>query len=217
MGDVKGILTRFQATHGIIILAFYDTRHAARALRQIAGHKFATLDDARLEAAFVSPAGLEKVRCHNFPNSTVRPVHEHAPQLTGKSDFISELEGSFFVTVEGRAVLSQDVQTMLGSFGELASFSAAASDPCDQVRASSRGVCGSSFDEYPFAQTFHVEFCDCRDAANAIKALNNRTILGARLTLSSNKDALDRPVRLMQVSARSSSPVRALSQIIRLC
>ncbi|KAI0661172.1 RNA recognition motif 2-domain-containing protein [Cubamyces menziesii] len=165
-GDVKGILARFQATHGIIILAFYDTRHAARALRQIAGHKFATLDDARLEAAFVSPAGLEK--------------------LTGKSDFISELEGSFFVTVEGRAVLSQDVQTMLGSFGELASFSAAASDPCDQ--------------------TFHVEFCDCRDAANAIKALNNRTILGARLTLSSNKDALDRPVRLMQVSARSSSP-----------
>ncbi|CDO69291.1 hypothetical protein BN946_scf184976.g10 [Trametes cinnabarina] len=162
LGDVKGILARFQANRGVIILAFYDTRHAQRALRHIAGHTFSVLDDARLEAVFVSPAQVEK--------------------LTGKSEFISELDGSFFVTVEGRAVLSRDVQNMLASFGELASFSAAASDPCDQ--------------------TFHVEFCDCRDATQAYKALNGRTILGARLTLISNKDALAHPVRLMQSGAR---------------
>ena len=62
MGDVKGILTRFQASHGIVIVAFYDSRHAARALRKIADNLFPTLDGARLAAAFVSPAQVEKVR-----------------------------------------------------------------------------------------------------------------------------------------------------------
>lgn len=62
LGDVKGILARFQATHGVVILAFYDTRHAARALRHIAGHKFSALDNVHLEAEFVSPGRVEKVR-----------------------------------------------------------------------------------------------------------------------------------------------------------
>ncbi|KAI0356223.1 hypothetical protein OH77DRAFT_243296 [Trametes cingulata] len=168
LGDVKGILARFQTSHGVVILAFYDTRHAARALRQIAGHKFSALDDVRLEAAFVSPTQVEK--------------------LTGKSEFVSELDSSFFVTVEGRSVMPKDVQKMLASFGELTAFSAAGSDPCDQ--------------------TFHVDFCDCRDALNAHKALNNRTILGARLTLISSRDALDRrvPTRPMQGPERGASP-----------
>ncbi|KAI8993853.1 RNA recognition motif 2-domain-containing protein [Trametes punicea] len=165
LGDVKGILARFQASHGIIVLAFYDTRHAVRAWRQIAGQNFSVLDDARLEAALISPAQVEK--------------------LSGKSEFLSDLDGSFFVTVEGRAVLSGDVQNMLASFGELASFSAAGADPCDQ--------------------TFHVDFCDCRDADQAYKALNNRTILGARLTLIFNKDALDQPDHLMEAGAVTSS------------
>ncbi|OJT09286.1 Meiosis protein mei2 [Trametes pubescens] len=170
LGDVKGILARFQATHGVVILAFHDSRHAARALRHIAGHTYSALDNVRLEAEFVSPARVEK--------------------MTAGGDFISELDGSFFVTVEGRAVEPRDVQKMLASFGELASFSASGSDPCDQ--------------------TFHVDFCDCRDAVHAYRALNNRTIFGARLTLISNKDALDHPARLMQSGARSSSPDAAL-------
>ncbi|KAH9847633.1 RNA recognition motif 2-domain-containing protein [Lenzites betulinus] len=168
LGDVKGILARFQVTQGLVILAFYDTRHAARALRQIASHSFPMLDNANLDAAFVSPAQVEN--------------------MMAQEDFISELDGSFFVTVEGRAVEAKDVQKMLASFGELASFSASGSDPSDQ--------------------TFHVDFYDCRDALNAYKALNHRTIFGARLTLVSNMDALDHPARMMQSSARSSSPVR---------
>ncbi|KAI0829622.1 RNA recognition motif 2-domain-containing protein [Trametes gibbosa] len=166
LGDVKGILARFQANHGVVILAFYDTRHAARALRHITAHTFPVLDNVHLEAAFVSPA--------------------HVQSMMAQEDFISELDGSFFVTVEGRAVESKDVQKMLASFGELASFSASGSDPCDQ--------------------SFHVDFCDCRDALNAYNALNNRTIFGARLTLVSNKDALDHTVRMMHSTARSSSP-----------
>ncbi|KAI0365617.1 hypothetical protein BV20DRAFT_721398 [Pilatotrama ljubarskyi] len=189
LGDVKGILARFQASHGVVILAFYDTRHAARALRQIAGHKFSALDDVRLEAAYISPTHVEK--------------------LTGKSDFVSELDGSFFVTVEGRAVMPKDVQKMLASFGELTAFSAAGSDPCDQVYSLISGVRGPQSDVW-LPQTFHVDFCDCRDASNAHKALNNRTILGARLTLISSRDALEHPARLMQNGDRSASPEAAL-------
>ena len=62
LGDVKGILPRYQATHGIVILAFYDTRHAMLALRRMTGKRFETLDDACLTPAFVSPAQVEKVR-----------------------------------------------------------------------------------------------------------------------------------------------------------
>ncbi|KAI0633340.1 RNA recognition motif 2-domain-containing protein [Trametes polyzona] len=166
LGDVKGILARFQSSHGFVILAFYDTRHAARALRQIAGKKFPALGNVRLEATFVSPAQVEN--------------------MTAKEDFISELDGSFFVTVEGRPVEPNDVQKLLASFGELSSFSASGSDPCNR--------------------TYVVDFCDCRDAMNAYRALNDRTIFGARLALVSNKDALDHPVRLMQSGQRSPSP-----------
>ncbi|RDX50115.1 hypothetical protein OH76DRAFT_1349761 [Lentinus brumalis] len=164
LGDMKGILAKFQAKHGIIIIAFYDTRHAVRALRQISDKSFPTLDEARLESAFVSPAQVEK--------------------LTGRSPFLSELDGSFLVTVEDRAVVPHDVQNVLASFGELAAFVGAGTDPHDQ--------------------TFHVDYYDCRDAANAYNHLNNRTIFGARLKLFSNKDVLEHPVLLMQSDVHSS-------------
>lgn len=61
MGDIKGILARFLASHGIVLLAFYDTRHAARAFRHVSANQVTTLGDARLAAAFVSPAQVEQV------------------------------------------------------------------------------------------------------------------------------------------------------------
>ena len=56
-------------------------------------------------------------------------------QLTGTPTFLSELESSFYATVEGRPVVPGDVQNMFASFGELASFTPAGSDPLDQVSA----------------------------------------------------------------------------------
>ncbi|PIL34167.1 hypothetical protein GSI_03878 [Ganoderma sinense ZZ0214-1] len=164
MGDIKGILARFQVSHGIVLLAFYDTRHAARAFRHVSTDQVTTLGDARLAAAFVSPAQVEKI--------------------AGKSDFLAQMDGSFFVTVEARFVAPRDVQNLLASFGELASFDGAGTDPHDQ--------------------TFHVDYHDCRDADSAFKALNNRTIFGARLTIVSNKTLVTHPVRLIQGAARSS-------------
>ncbi|RPD78293.1 hypothetical protein L226DRAFT_543705 [Lentinus tigrinus ALCF2SS1-7] len=171
MGDVKGVMARFQASHGVIIIAFFDTRHAVRALRQISGVTLPTLDEVRLESAFVSPAQVEK--------------------LIGKSDFLSALDGSFLVTVEARAVVPKDVQNMLASFGELAAFVGAGTDPHDQ--------------------TFHVDYYDCRDAANAYTHLNNRTIFGARLKMFTNKEVLEHPVLLMQGDAPSRVRPRSVS------
>lgn len=44
------------------------------------------------------------------------------------------MDGSFFVTVEARSVAPREVQNLLASFGELASFDGAGTDPHDQVR-----------------------------------------------------------------------------------
>ena len=62
LGDVKGILARFQSTHGIIILAFYDTRDAARAVRHIAGKRIETLGGACLVPSLIAFSRVEKVR-----------------------------------------------------------------------------------------------------------------------------------------------------------
>lgn len=61
-GDVKGIWVRFQETHGIVILAFYDIRHAIRAKRQISSQALLGLEDIRLEAKFIAAEHLETVR-----------------------------------------------------------------------------------------------------------------------------------------------------------
>lgn len=53
---------RFQETHGIVILAFYDARHAIRARRQISSQVLRGLEDVCLEAMFITPENLETVR-----------------------------------------------------------------------------------------------------------------------------------------------------------
>ncbi|OBZ67253.1 Meiosis protein mei2 [Grifola frondosa] len=149
MGDIKGILVRFQATHGVVILAFYDVRHAIRAQRQISEQIFDVLEDARLDARFVAPSALESV--------------------TGKSAFVAQTDGALYVNVEAHLLQPGNLQNVLASFGELLSFKPAGADPNDQ--------------------TFHVEYYDVRDAASALKALNNRTIFGARLHLFTAQDS----------------------------
>ena len=61
MGDIKGILVRFQAAHGVIILAFFDVRHASRARKQISGQTLAGLQNVPLDASFIPAARLKTV------------------------------------------------------------------------------------------------------------------------------------------------------------
>ena len=53
-----------------------------------------------------------------------------------------------------------------------------------------------------------MDYYDCRDAENAYRHLNNRTIFGARLKMFCNKDVLEHPVLLMQGDASVPDSVR---------
>ncbi|KZT65945.1 hypothetical protein DAEQUDRAFT_490578 [Daedalea quercina L-15889] len=110
-GDVKGIWVRFQETHGIIVVAYYDIRHAVRARRQIVSQALPGLEEVRLEAVFITPERLE--------------------MITGKSSFVDETDGSLFVTFEDRRFQPSSLQNVLSSFGELLSFEA--TEPHEQV------------------------------------------------------------------------------------
>ncbi|KAH9929307.1 RNA recognition motif 2-domain-containing protein [Amylocystis lapponica] len=149
MGDIKGILVRFQASHGVIILAFFDVRHASRAQKQICGQTLAGLGHTPLETSFITSEQLRVI--------------------IGKSTFVTETDGSFFVSVEDRVIEPANLRSILTSFGELKSFEAAGADAHDQ--------------------TYHVEYYDTREAYSAFKALNNRTILGVRLRLFVRQDS----------------------------
>ena len=65
-GSIKGILVRFQPVHGSVVIAFYDSRDAARAKAYIPQ---ISIQSATLTARFLSPVILRKVRqpvCRNF-------------------------------------------------------------------------------------------------------------------------------------------------------
>ncbi|CCL99860.1 uncharacterized protein FIBRA_01885 [Fibroporia radiculosa] len=104
MGDIKGIWVRFQSSHRIVILAFYNVRHAIRAKRQIAGQVLRGLDDVRLDAGFVNAERLE--------------------MIAGKSNFIDETDGKVTVSVGDRRFESANLQKLLSSFGDLMTFGA---------------------------------------------------------------------------------------------
>ena len=57
-GSIKGILVRFQPIHGLIVVAFYDSRDAARAKAYIPQ---ISVQGATLSARLLSPVMLRKV------------------------------------------------------------------------------------------------------------------------------------------------------------
>lgn len=146
-GDVKGIWVRFQETHGIVILAFYDIRHAMRAKRQISSQVLRGLEDIHLEAAFITAENLERVSGRTYTSCQTGPlIHAWCShrmphvvaltitQITGKSSFVDETDGTLFVSFEDRRFQPSSLQSVLSSFGELLCFEAA--EPQDQVSSS---------------------------------------------------------------------------------
>lgn len=55
-------------------------------------------------------------------------------QITGKSSFVDETDGTLLVSFEDRRFQPSSLQSVLSSFGDLLSFEAA--DPQDQVSTS---------------------------------------------------------------------------------
>lgn len=58
-GSIKGILVRFQPIHGLVVIAFYDSRDAARAKAYVPQ---ISVQGATLSARLLSPVILRKVR-----------------------------------------------------------------------------------------------------------------------------------------------------------
>ncbi|KZT08496.1 uncharacterized protein LAESUDRAFT_757732 [Laetiporus sulphureus 93-53] len=103
-GDVKGIWVPFLESHGVIILAYYDIRHATRARSLIANQAIPGLEDAHLAAKYVSAEQIERV--------------------IGKSAFVDETDGTLYVSVADRRFQSAALQKVLASLGELMSYKA---------------------------------------------------------------------------------------------
>ncbi|KAL6308053.1 RNA recognition motif 2-domain-containing protein [Sparassis latifolia] len=113
MGDIKGIFVRFQVSHSVILLAFFDVREATRAKSQISGQTLPGLEDVCLEAGFVTGEQLDI--------------------LTGRSPFVTEMDAAIYVTVEDCVLDAASLRNVLASFGELLSFEAVGADPHDQT------------------------------------------------------------------------------------
>jgi hypothetical protein len=106
---IKGIFVRFQATHGVVILAFFDTRQAAKVVKlmtnAVAARLFIAMGgtaeegvETALQCRFLSVDGLCKVISFRFS----RVIFLILLQLIGKSSFVEETNGQFFISVEER-------------------------------------------------------------------------------------------------------------------
>ncbi|KAF8573523.1 hypothetical protein K439DRAFT_958245 [Ramaria rubella] len=119
-GDLKGIFVRFQAEHGVIILAFFDIRHTTRAHRQISTHAF--FDGVRLSSRFISAQELRN--------------------LIGQSNFVNQNDGELSISTSfvGPEIEldAPALQNVLASFGDLRSFSRADAHANARARVSLR-------------------------------------------------------------------------------
>ncbi|EMD37725.1 hypothetical protein CERSUDRAFT_94724 [Gelatoporia subvermispora B] len=112
-GDIKGMLPRFLADHGVVILAFYDLRQAVRARKIICEQTLAGLEGARLDAKFMLPEKLESIM--------------------GRSAFVADTDGVLTVSVENGRLDPSSLRNIFSSVGELMSFTAMGTDPHDQT------------------------------------------------------------------------------------
>ncbi|EED83036.1 predicted protein [Postia placenta Mad-698-R] len=108
------------ASHGVIIIAFFDIRESIRAQRQIPSQSLPGLEEACLDAS-CHYGGLTEI--HFFPPTNFQTI--------GRSSFINETDGALFVSVGDHRFQAPALQNLLSSFGELKSFELV--DPHDQT------------------------------------------------------------------------------------
>ncbi|KAL7413688.1 hypothetical protein BDY24DRAFT_48422 [Mrakia frigida] len=110
MGDLRAILVKFLPSHGAIILAFHDLRHAISTSRTL---QRKTIDrigpDVKLRTSFVAKTTVEQLVGDT----------KQGMQLVGEND------GGVMVTMletQGGKLSLLGLQATLGAFGELRSF-----------------------------------------------------------------------------------------------
>ncbi|KAG9087276.1 hypothetical protein FS749_003032 [Ceratobasidium sp. UAMH 11750] len=102
-GPLKGIFIRFQAERGMVVLAFYDTRHAAAALAQMQESPDMFFDGVSITARTPSYAELTKL----LPNSPI----------------VAESDSRVYVTLVGQTTsLGPQMQNLLATYGDIKTF-----------------------------------------------------------------------------------------------
>ena len=125
-GSIKGTLVRFQPVHGLVVIAFYDSRDAARANAYISQ---ISIQGATLTARLLSPVILRKV-C--FPGSpqflrvqacgspvVLLPRFQLIP---GPNAFLDECEALVSISIEDGSLSENQLRDLLVPFGHLQSF-----------------------------------------------------------------------------------------------
>ncbi|KAJ7251524.1 hypothetical protein B0H12DRAFT_641759 [Mycena haematopus] len=166
--SIKGVLLRYHESHGIAILAFYDVRQAKSAQALLSTPATGALADCVAEE--VKFGGQNGWFDCSFVTS------EDLTKMVGKSPFLTETQGSFFLAVEAVAKSSDaenakretSIATLINvlkAYGGLRSFGLAS----ENQQTSSRKV-------------FCVEYYDVREANAACPALNGQVFFGMRLS-----------------------------------
>ncbi|KAG7439993.1 uncharacterized protein BT62DRAFT_938424 [Guyanagaster necrorhizus] len=155
---IKGVFVRYVQSKGIVILAFFDVRHAEAAHTLLATRTTDLLDVCADDSWF---------RCRYLtPNQTV--------QLTGDSNFLKAVSAALYISVQGvdeqddtsrkRLVDVDTLLQLLESFGTIRSV--------DLVDSLNDDLC---------FKYYHIEYCDFRDADAAYTALDSQILFGMKL------------------------------------
>ncbi|KAG8698155.1 hypothetical protein FRC09_007401 [Ceratobasidium sp. 395] len=102
-GPLKGIFVRLQAERGMVVLAFYDTRHAAVALSEMQENPDQYFDGVSVTARTPSYVELTQL----LPNSTI----------------VADSDSRVYVTLVGQTTsLGPHMQSLLATFGDIKMF-----------------------------------------------------------------------------------------------
>ncbi|KAG8747808.1 hypothetical protein FRC10_011253 [Ceratobasidium sp. 414] len=108
-GPLKGIFIRFQAERGMVVLAFYDTRHAAAALSQIEESPDQFFGGASITARTPSYDDLTQLA--------------DVPQLLPNSPIVVESDSRVYITLVGQTTsLGPQMQNLLATYGDIKMF-----------------------------------------------------------------------------------------------
>ncbi|CAE6356662.1 unnamed protein product [Rhizoctonia solani] len=103
LGHFRGIFVRLQAEHGVVILAFYDSRHASKALSKIQENPQQYFEDSTLSARI--------------------PTYLELKQILSDSPVLVHSDSRVYVTLVGRTtILGPQMQGLLATFGDLKHF-----------------------------------------------------------------------------------------------
>ncbi|KAF8236469.1 hypothetical protein L208DRAFT_1375985 [Tricholoma matsutake] len=207
--SIKGVFVRCQKSHGIVMLAFFDPRHAARAKEILSLPSTGPLADCVSDE--LAEDGSEPWIFCEFISA------EKLAEIIGPSAFLASTDGSFSLVAEGREAateydgkevrvvddrsvdednsLSEDA---VSTTGDGADNTTLAGDGINLKMLKSLLKSFGSVRSFslakdvdpirPHVKVFHVEYYDLRHANSAYAALQGQVLFGMKLQVSGRED-----------------------------